>query len=156
MKSVEEMPQAMALFITHLFNSIIDSGKFPDALKITKVLPLKKAGKDSLEPNSYRPIANLCTAKKIVEELLKRQLEDFIDVNNIIPPEHHGGRRVHSTVSAKSIIDYNVGKVKEIRKSTCLITTDLTAAYDTVDHQILVKKLMYHGISEESAQNVIH
>ena len=151
MRSVDEMPQGMAAYTTHLFNSIIDTGKFPDVLKVTKILPLKKPGKDSLKTSSYRPIANHCTVEKIIEELLKRQLDEFMEENDIIPPEHHGGRRNHSTVTAKSRIDYNVGLVKETRKSAVLITCDLTAAYDTVDHGILIKKLKYHGITDEAA-----
>ena len=78
MRAVNEMPHFIAIHITHLFNSRIDSGKFPEALKVTKILPLKKPGKDSLDKSSYRPIANLSTAEKIIEELLEGQLDKFI------------------------------------------------------------------------------
>ena len=55
-------------------------------------------------------------------------------------------------MSAKSILEYNAGKVIENKKVSCNLTTDLTAAYDMVDHGILVEKLKYHGISDEAAE----
>ena len=152
MRTINEMPQVMAIFITHLFNTIIDSRKFPESLKITKIFPLKKQGKDSLETSSYRPIANLSVVEKIVEELMKRQIDDFFEEAGTIPKEHHGGRKHHSTATAKTIIDYNAGKAIEEKKTACMITTDLTAAYDTVDHGILIQKLQHHGFSDQAAE----
>ena len=145
------MPQLSAIYITHLFNSILDARKFPDILKISKIFRLKKQGKDPLNLASYRPIANLSSVEKLIEEVMKRQLSKFFEDNDVIPPEHHGGRVGHSTMSAKSVVDYNAGKLAETKKAACIITTDLTAAYDTVDHEILVNKLKYHGISESAA-----
>ena len=152
MKTINEMPQVMAIFVTHLFNSIIETKKFPEILKVTKIFPLKKPSKDSLNTSSYRPIANLCAVEKIIEELLKRQMDKFFLESGTIPNEHHGGRSKHSTATAKSMIDYYAGKIAENNKSTCLITTDLTAAYDTVDHGILIQKLQYHGFSSQAAE----
>ena len=134
MRSMKEMPHVMSIFITHLFNSIVTTKQFPEILKLTKLLPTKKPGKDSLNKECYRPITILPTVEKVIEEILKNQLTEFIESNNIIPPEHHGGRSNHSTVTANTIIDYNSGKTTEEHKTPCIVTTDLSAAYDTVDH----------------------
>ena len=55
--------------------------------------------------DSYRPINNLSAVEKIVEEFLKEQLNEFIDHNEIILPDHHGSRKDYSTMTAISSLN---------------------------------------------------
>ena len=98
------IPRESAYLITHLFNSIIATGIFPDCLKTAKVYPLRKKGKDQTLMSSYRPISNLSCIDKMIEQELKCKLENYLDSNNLISNGNHGGRRGHSTLSAISII----------------------------------------------------
>ena len=69
-----------------------------------------------------------------------------VEDNHIILPDHHGGLPGHSTVTAKAVIDYVMGKGVENDKLVILLSTDLSSAFDTVNHTILLEKLDYYGV----------
>ena len=71
---------------------------------------------------------------------------DFFTINNTININHHGGLKKHSTKTAITQIYSKIIQNKETNKSTLLLCTDLSAAYDTVDHELLLKKLDHYGI----------
>ena len=110
------------------------------------MLPLSKPGKDTCMIDSFRPINNLVILEKIVEEWIKESLIEFLETNNILSKNHHGGRAAHSTITAKTQIDQKLHKNYENDKITAVLATDLSAAYDTVDHEILLKKLEHYGV----------
>ena len=108
---IKTMPHYTATAICHLYTHIIRTGKFPDSLKIARITPILKPGKGRSEKSSYRPISNLNSIEKVIEQLIKEDLESFLDKNDVIPKEHHGGRPYHSTVTAKAIIDLEINKL---------------------------------------------
>ena len=110
------------------------------------MLPISKPGKEMSMIDSFRPINNLVITEKIVEEWIKVNLIEFLENNNIMSKNHHGGRAAHSTVTAKTQIDQKLHKNYENDKITAVLATDLSAAFDTVDHKILLKKSEHYGI----------
>ena len=96
--------------------------------------------------SSYHPINNLVSIEKIIKHYLRENLEEYMESNNILHHEHHGSRRHHSTMTALTRIHNEIYKNYENGCCTAVMTTDLTAAYDTVDHEILISKLNYYGI----------
>ena len=84
--------------------------------------------------------------EKVVEEVLKNRLTKYFEENRIILDEHHGGRRNHSTITAKSLLEAASRKTIDQNKLGVIISTDLTAAFDTVNHRVLIQKLKYYGI----------
>ena len=78
--------------------------------------------------------------------MIKEDLESFLDKNDVIPKEHHGGRPYHSTVTAKAIIDLEINKLRDKNKSVAITTTDLSAAFDTCDAFLLLMMLEHVGI----------
>ena len=96
--------------------------------------------------SSYRPINNLPCIEKIVEEHISIHLNQYLTKNNLIHPHHHGGRRGHSTVSALLQITDKLNKGYDRHMISVALITDLSAAYDTVDHMILLQKLEHYGI----------
>ena len=149
---MKECHQFFSRALCHLFNSMLYHKRFPQNLKTSKLIPLLKPNKDPNLPESYRPIAILQASEKIIEELMRKQMQEYFNENNLIPEQHHGGLQHHSTLSAIASLDHNHKLIKEKRKNTLLMTTDLSAAFDTVDHTVLVKKLKFYGISNNAAE----
>ena len=82
--------------IQHLINTRQDkTGTYPDILKLSKITPQKKPDKLTNKIDSYRPINNLCTLDKIIEQYIKTHLDNYLDNNDIIHKHHHGSRRRH-------------------------------------------------------------
>ena len=131
--------------LAKIFNLAISTGVYPDNLKIAKVIPIFKKG-DQTSVNNYRPISILSPINKIFEKILYSRLIKYIDKSNILYKYQFGFRKNHSTEHALiELVDqirYNIGG----NKMTCGIFIDLSKAFDTVDHQILIEKLEHYGI----------
>merc|ERR1712115_763915 len=97
MNMVKKTINTIGPLITHLTTQIILERTFPDTFKIYKISPKHKNGKPIYDIGSYRPINNLCTIEKIIEEYFIGHLYTFLIDNNIINDNHHGGRKGHST-----------------------------------------------------------
>ena len=95
--------------LAHLFNSILRKSKFSEVFKISRIILISKPGKPLLELSSYCPISNINSCEYIIKEIMKRQIVSYLENNYFISDEHHGGREGHSTITAKAIIDYNIG-----------------------------------------------
>ena len=103
-----------------------------------------------MELSSYRPINNLNVIDKIVESHLKQQIVDFITKNNVLDKNMHGSRKNHSVITAKIELDETINLHKDAGDKVAVLSTDLTAAYDTVDHNLLLSKLEHLGFRNES------
>ena len=95
-------------YLVHLINSIIRTQIFPDIYKISRITPLSKPDKDDKLPSSYRPINNLPAIEKLIETHILTHLIPFLEVNNIIHNNHHGGRHSHSTTTALTNITHKL------------------------------------------------
>ena len=131
--------------LTYIFNLSISSGKCPNSLKIAKVIPIYKKDDPSLLTN-YRPISILPSISKILEKIIYKRLYNFLNVNNLLVPNQFGFRKKHSTDHA---IIQLLNKVTEcfVNKEHLIgIFMDLSKAFDTIDHDILIYKLRRYGI----------
>ena len=128
-----------------IFNKAIATGQYPDALKIAKVIPLFKKGESTLISN-YRPISLLSLLNKIFEKLLYRRLYKFLVKHNVLYKYQFGFRRGYSTTMALIEVINNIKSAIDNNKFVCGIFLDLTKAFDTVDHQILLDKLDHYGV----------
>ena len=135
--------------ITHIVNLSIRDSSFPQSWKQAKVIPLLKKG-DRFEPKNYRPVALLNILSKILERAVYLQLVEYLDQNNLMHPNHHGGRRAHSTSTALlQMYDTWVQALEEDNMAGVMMI-DLSAAFDMVDHDILVQKLEILGLDSKA------
>merc|ERR1712240_156409 len=132
--------------ITHLVNSNILTEVYPTIFKVSRISPILKPEKRSKNIDSYRPINNLSAVEKIVEQFLKDQLSKFIDENRIILPDHHGSRKDFSTMTAISSLNHNLINNYNDGLISAVVQTDLSAAFDTIEHETLLRKMEHYGI----------
>jgi retron-type reverse transcriptase len=120
-------------------------GIVPSNFKIANVLPIYKNGSPTSTCN-YRPISLLSVFNKLLEKLMSNRLLDFIQRKAILFDNQFGFRAKHSTdFAVLSIID-KIQKAIDERDFSCGIFLDLSKAFDTVNHEILIKKLEHYGI----------
>ena len=114
-------------------------------LKIAKVLPIFKNGSKTSVSN-YRPISVLSCINKIFEKLLAKRIYSFLEKNHILYEFQYGFRKGHSTNHALIEIADRIKLAIEDKELICGIFLDLSKAFDTVDHNILLSKLEHYGI----------
>ena len=141
----KEVSNVLSPLIVNLVNRCFLTGVFPDTLKIACVTPIYKKGDKNLISN-YRPIAVVHYLSKIIEKLLFNRLSDFFKKFDVIHSNQFGFMPGKSTSDAMiQLIDffYNVIDSKEY---SIALFIDYQKAFDTVNHNILLKKLELYGI----------
>ena len=128
-----------------MYNCSILNSTFPDAWKISIVVPLPKVTNPK-QAADMRPISLIPLPGKILEHLISSRLKNYLETNNILTENQHGFRKNHSTISAICTLLHNVYTNFHMNKDTYLIYLDLKKAFDTVSHKILLNKLSRIGL----------
>ncbi len=140
-KSIKSIAPLMAAVVNCSFRN----GSFPDELKIAKVCPIFKNGSTNLFSN-YRPISLLPSFSKIFEKLMYCRLDSYITSKNILTSSQYGFRQKHSTYMALLDMYNKLSSAIDNRDFAIGIFIDLSKAFDTINHKILLSKLQYYGI----------
>ena len=131
----------------HIITLSILQQQFPTQWKYAKVLPLHK--KDStLEPKNYRPVAILSPLSKVLEKLVYEQLYNYFSRNKILHPNLHGYRKHRSTQTALLQMYDRWVKAAAQGQVSGAVLLDLSAAFDLVSPDILLKKLEIYGLEK--------
>ena len=128
--------------ITKLINLSLSEGIFPTSFKSALVRPLiKKSSLASDDLNNYRPISNLNFVSKILEKIIARRVHTHLSSNSLFPQFQSAYRIFHSTETTLLKIHNDLISAIDRGEVSSLILLDLSAAFDTVDHSILLNRL---------------
>ena len=133
----------------HIFDLSLKKGVFPDKLKIARITPIFKSGEKNLV-NNYRPISVLSCFSKVLERIMHNRLYLFLLDNNILYDKQFGFQKDNSTEHAILQLTNQILQSFEQNKFTIGVFIDLSKAFDTVDHKILLKKLSFYGVKNNN------
>ena len=134
--------------ISHIWNQSIEYGKFPSNAKLAKVVPVFK-GKN-LDPSqltNYRPISLLPILSKFFEKIMHCQLSEFFRSGNLLYNSQYGFRHSHCTTHASIDFVKYVSEGVDAGGLAYGVLVDLSKAFDTIDHSLLLKKLSHYGVN---------
>jgi hypothetical protein len=142
--------EVLASPYSKLFDKVYQTKELPDQWKISRTVPLfKKGNKKNI--NSYRPISNLCSASKIFERMMLNRLTDIESTNNVdlTGESQHGFKKGRSTVTALKEIQSQIARKIDEGQYVAMGSLDLTAAFDVVDIDLLMKRLLTLGLPSD-------
>lgn len=135
----------------HIYNLILSSGVFHDEMKLAKVTAIHKGGSfDKI--NYHRPISVLPVFSKMAEHIINRRITGFLAVNNIIAKEQYGFCKNKSAETALLKIKEYITDNIEHKIYTPGIFLDFRKAFDSIQHDLLSRKLPYYGIRGTTVQ----
>ena len=138
---VKECADILVTPITNIINYSLREGSFPNCFKTANVTPLLK--KPNLDRNlkNYRLVSNLSFISKLIEKVVAKQLNNYIDSEGLSNVNQSAYRRLHSTESALLKIQNSIAALMDSGKPVARTLLDLSAAFDTIDYDILFNSL---------------
>ena len=148
-KILKYIKYEIASILSKFMNMIFEQGIFPDILKIAKVIPIHKKNDNHCFEN-YRPISILPSVSKVFERIIHDQIYQYFTTSKLFYTSQYGFRTLHSTEFATLELLDRIILYMDKNKQPINIYMDLSKAFDTLDHTILLKKLKHYGIRDKS------
>ena len=149
---IKECFDELSPILLYIINKSIVLGEFPQPLKHAIISPaLKSKTDDSDNLKYFRPISNLSTVSKLLERVICNQLNDYLNVNNLHCDVQSGYRKGHSCETL--LLKFQDDIINEVsrNKFVAVLLLDLSAAFDAIDHTLLLKKLKtLYGINDKA------
>ena len=146
---VKQCSDELLPIITKIINSSLSAGHFPSSFKTAEVIPLLK--KSTLDPESlqsYRSVSNLKFISKATEKAAIEQLQHYLTDNDLFPHLQSAYRKHHSCETALLRVLNDLLSTVDAKRDAVLVLLDLSAAFDTIDHNILIQRLkIRYGLS---------
>ena len=138
----DQVLQTVLPSITDIINRSLATGVFPDCLKQAQVMPLlKKNGLDTNDFKNYRPVSNIPFVSKVIEKVVAKQLTNHLTQHNLHDKMQSAYKRGTSTETALLRIKADIDRILDEGDGVLVVLLDLSAAFDTIDHDILLQRL---------------
>ena len=132
--------------LTLIYRKSYNEGIVPKEMKSANIIPIHKSG-DKTEPGNYRPVSLTPIISKIFESVVKKFIESHVEGHQILSKYQHGFRKGHSTSSNLISFTNDLANLANDSRSISVIYTDLRKAFDSVPHDLLLRKLEHLGIA---------
>ena len=142
---IKELKSELLKPILHFVNLSLKDGIFPEKLKEALITPVFKKGSKELAGN-YRPISVLNVFSKILEKIMYQRLTSYLDATKILYDRQFGFRKGCSTEMAVTEAVTIVTQALNNKNSILSVNMDLSKAFDTINHEILCRKLAKYGL----------
>ncbi len=145
MTLIKNIIDTIIIPFTYICSQSLSTGIFPRQMKTAKVIPIFKNG-DRHQFSNYRPISLLSQFSKILEKLFVVRLDKFIEKHNLLSDHQYGFRANRSTSLAVMKLVEQISMATDNKEYTVGVFIDLSKAFDTIDHQLLLKKMERYGV----------
>ena len=135
--------------LSYIFNLSLETGYFPEFLKVSRTVPIHKGG-DVTNMDNYRPISLIKTFSKVLEKMVSLKLTNHLEINKLIHHHQYGFQAKKSTEQHLIHVTNFIGQALNNGEFCVGIFLDFKKAFDTVSHSILLKKLKKFGIDDIS------
>ena len=137
--------------ITHIINLSMQQSTVPTQFKTAVISPiLKKTGLNPNELKNYRPISNLSFLSKTLERVVAEQLQNYLCSNHLHEKFQSAYKSRHSVETALLRVQNDILRSLDDGNAVVLLLLDLSAAFDTIDHSVLLKRLHELGIRDSA------
>ncbi|KAF8640160.1 hypothetical protein AX16_010254 [Volvariella volvacea WC 439] len=131
------------------FNTILDTGVWPDCLKTADTVIISKPGKDLSSVSRYRPIALFSTIAKLMEKILSNRLQWEVAKFGILHPNQHGGTKKHSTDDAGMLLVHQIKRGWKRKKVTSCLAFDIASFFPSIQPDALNRVLFKQGFNRK-------
>ena len=132
--------------LTHIVNLSLSTGIVPSEWKVAKVTAIHKGGSTS-DQNNFRPISVLPICSKILERAVHNQLSNYLESNNLLSKRQFGYRKQRSTELATLLFVDDIRKAVDQGLVVGALYVDLSKAFDTLSHSVLLEKIRSFGLN---------
>ena len=148
-KILKDGKTTIAPYLTQIVNLSYKLNIFPDSMKVAVIKPLHKKEDINIIGN-YRPISLLPILSKIFEKSATNQLIKYLEENNLLASNQHAYRKGHSTTTCLAEVLNRVHKLVDQKKNCAIVSLDLSKAFDSINHDLLLNKLLKLKLSGPS------
>ena len=146
-KIIKENRDLIAYFILHNFNNALSCSEYPASLKYADITPIFKKD-DKTDQTNYRPISILSNLSKICERFMQNQMYPYL--NQIFSKYQCGFRKGYNAQHCLMAMIEKWRKFLDIGGQAGALLTDLSKAFDCIDHELLIAKLHAYGFGNDA------